>query len=166
MLLPGGLVCDGVINQHFSFKPVTGLLELSLSEQFLDVSNHSARISLVLTEALNSLAGEAVNLNMVKSLSVGDRQYLMRKLSAHIDDSPLWLTVKCKDCAELFDLSIKHSELPVKPAGQNFPETIIETSQGKIKVRVPTGEDQEKISAIKDDQESLRTLIAALTNVV
>ncbi len=162
MQLPGGIVSNGLIQQGFSFKPVTGSLELSLSDQSMLADNHSARISLVLSEALESLAGEPVKLDKVKSLCVGDRQYLMRQLAAHIDDSPMWLTVKCNNCSELFDFSICHSELPVKPAGKNFPESVLETRLGKLKLRVPTGLDQEIVAHIKDDEQSLQQMLECL----
>ena len=162
MQLPGGIVSDGLIKQAFTFKPVTGSLELSLSDKSMQAGNHSALISMVLSEALESLAGEPVELDTVKSLCVGDRQYLMRQLAVHIDDSPIWLTVKCNACSELFDFSVRHSELPVKPAGKNFPEFVMQTRQGKLKLRVPTGLDQEIIAQVEDDEQSLQQLLDSL----
>jgi len=162
MRLPGGILSEGLINQAFSFKPVTGLLELSLSDKSFHANSHSARVSMVLSEAMESLGGEPVNLDKVKSLCVGDRQFLMRQLAVHIDDSLLWLTVQCYACSELFDFSFRHSELPVKPAGKNFPELVLQTKLGRLKVRVPTGLDQEIIAQADDDQQSLQQLLDCL----
>jgi len=162
MQLPRAITSDLLINSSYSFKPVTGLLELSLNEKAVYASNHPEYVSLVLAEALETIAGESVDIEKVKSLCVGDRQFLMQKLAAYIDDSPVWLTARCNECSELFDFSIRYSELPVKPAGKNFPEVILDTHQGQIKVRVPNGRDQEMIADISDDEQALQKLLGNL----
>jgi len=162
MEIPGGVLIDGELNRSFAFKPVTGFLELGINERSLPQRCHSARITTLLCETLEHLAGEAVHLEQVRELSVADRQYLVRQLAVHIDDQVTWLTATCGGCGEPFDISLRHSELPVKPAGSEFPETIVETSLGRLNVRVPTGADQEAIAAIDNDREAMWALLGRL----
>lgn len=162
MNIPGGILINGRLNRSFEFKPVTGFLELGINERSLPQRCHSARITVVLCETLSHLGGAAVNPDRVRDLSVGDRQYLMRRLAVHIDDRVTWLTATCGECGEPFDVSLRYAELPVKPASNEFPETIVESSLGRLHVRVPTGADQEIIAEIADDREAMWVLLSRL----
>jgi hypothetical protein len=157
---------DGALKRSFRFKPVTGNLEIALSEIASGAGTTPARITAVLSEALAELGGQAVNASRVRKLSVGDRQYLMGRLAVHFDDQPVWLTAECGQCHKLFDVSLKFAELPVKPAGKDFPETTVVTELGRLRVRVPTGADQEAIATIDDETEALHLLLQRLVSTV
>ncbi|MDH5479869.1 MAG: hypothetical protein OEX11_03820 [Nitrosomonas sp.] len=167
--LPGGVYIDGSLKRDFNFKPITGLLELELNECATQVSQHpeltySEQVTNVLCQALDLLAGKKVTKKRVKELSVGDRQFLMRHLAIHIDNALVWMSAKCGECSESFDISLRYSELPVKPAGNKFPETIIETELGKLKVRVPNGLDQEFVATVDNDEEATVILLKRLVS--
>ncbi len=162
MQLPGGLCIDGVLDKRFLFKPVTGQLEMVLSESALQADSLPARVTQILSEALEMLAGDVASEEYVRALSVGDRQFLMRRLAIHIEDALLWLTAKCGECGEAFDVSLRLSELPVKPAGDKFPETVVDMPSGRLKVRVPTGDDQESIASVRDDCRAMQMLLTRL----
>ncbi len=160
MELPGGFVMDGVLQRSFGFRPVTGALELRVAESALEAGTHPARVTAVLLAALEYLGDTgAVSASMVWDLSVGDRQFLMRKLAAHLDDRTVWLSVSCTHCDGKFDVPVRQGELPVKPAGENYPESLVKTSLGVLRIRVPTGADQEAVASIADDQSALKTLV-------
>ncbi|MCF6324895.1 MAG: hypothetical protein L3J89_11335 [Gammaproteobacteria bacterium] len=162
MQLPGGLYIDGVLDKRFLFKPVTGQLEMALSESALLANSLPARVTKILSEALEMLAGDVVSEKQVRALSVGDRQFLMHRLAIHIDDALLWLTARCGECGEAFDISLRLSELPVKLAGDAFPATVVEMPSGRLKVRVPTGDDQESIASVRDDSRAMQMLLTRL----
>jgi len=164
MQLPGGIRIASELRQDFHFKPVTGLLELALSESAQRCCSHPERVTSVLCEALEELGSMPPSHSLVRELSVGDRQFLMRRLAVHIDDQLIWLTAKCGECKEPFDLSFRHSELPVKPAGRHYPEAMVETSQGSLLVRVPTGGDQEAVAAIQEESQAIRLLLERLVS--
>jgi hypothetical protein len=157
--LPGGIRIDGALKRNFRFKPVTGSLEIALSESAGEDGNTPARITAILCEALAELGDSAVSLSSVRNLSVGDRQYLMSRLATHIDDQLIWLTAECGRCRELFDVSMRFADLPVKEAGADYPETTVVTDYGRLRVRVPTGADQEAIAAVEDEAEALKLLL-------
>ncbi len=164
MELPGGLLREGVLHRSFRFRPVTGRLELTLAESGRSARSHPERVTAVLQAALDHLGDEEVSAERVRGLSVGDRQFLMRSLAAHIDDRLFWLTVQCPRCCEKLDVPVRHSELPVKPAGEGYPETVMETGLGPLRVRVPTGADQEVLAGIDDDARALRVLLERITS--
>jgi hypothetical protein len=164
MPLPGGIRIEGELRRDFHFKPVTGLLELALSESVQRRCSHPERVTSVLCEALDDLGSMPPSHSLVRKLSVGDRQFLMRRLAVHIDDQLVWLTAKCGECKEPFDLSFRHSELPVKLAGSHYPEMMVETSQGPLLVRVPTGGDQEEVAAVQEEGQAIQRLLERLVS--
>jgi len=158
--LPGGLMMGGKLHRSFGFKAVTGALELTLGEAVSAQGTHPARVTAVLLEALDFLGDNGPpDPSKVWGLSVGDRQFLMRRLGVHMDDRPVWLSPSCGSCGEMFDVPVRHSLLPVKEAGEGYPEKIVETSMGRLKIRVPTGADQEAIASTPHEEEALRCLL-------
>lgn len=165
MELPGGIRIDGRLRQSFRFKALTGQLELAMGEALLEAENHPERVTAVLYAALAKLGGEPPSIERIWELSVGDRQFLMRQLAAYLDDQITWLSATCGSCGEAFDLSFRHAELPVKKAGSSYPETVVATSQGHLRVRVPTGADQAAIATIQDETQALHALLQRLLSV-
>jgi hypothetical protein len=164
--LPGGIKIDGALKRSFHFKPVTGSVEIAVCESASDAGTIPARVTAVLSEALAELGDMPVSVPRIRNLSVCDRQFLMGQLAAHIDDQLVWLTAECGQCHEMFDVSLRFAELPVKPAGKDYPETTVETELGKFRVRVPTGADQEAIAMVADETEALHGLLQRLLSTV
>lgn len=166
MQLPGGLIVNGERRRDFQFRELTGECELMLCEQPTpaqdDVFCHAQRVTHVLCQNLASIGGQSATRETVNALSVGDRQFLMRQLAVHIDDGVVWLTAVCGQCTEKFDVSFRHSELPVKPAGEHYPSKDIEISLGKVTVSVPTGNDQLAVVEIANQQQAMWRLITRL----
>ena len=137
MSLPGGIRIDGELRRDFRFCPITGELELMLGESAQQADNHVSRVTTVLCRALETLGGAPATAEAVRGLSVGDRQFLLARLAAHINDLPVWLTAPCSHCQEPFDMSYRHADLPVKTAGEDYPRTQVDTSLGSVDVQVP-----------------------------
>jgi len=158
MTLPGGLWRHGECRRDWSFRPLTGEIELSILEAGLGGGNIPQRVTAVLSTALAELGGAAAQPDTVRALSVADRQFLMRQLAAvtGLDDS--WVGARCLACGAGFDIPVRESELPVKTAGAGYPFANVETSLGPVRFRVPVGADQEAIAGIADPQEARRAL--------
>lgn len=164
--LPGGVFIDGELRRDFEFLEITGALELALGDTRSPDHNHPQRVTQVLCQTLAHLGYRHVDNKVVRCLSIGDRQFLMRQLAAYIDDKPLWLAATCRHCEEHFDVCFRQSELPVKTANNQFPECTLNTSIGTVIVRVPTGADQEIIAQCQTDEEALWILLARIVSVV
>jgi hypothetical protein len=166
MLLPGGLHIAGERRRDFRFRPITGALELMLGESAQHAGSHAARVTTVLCQALETLGGAPATIEAVRQLSVGDRQFLMARLAAHLHDLPVWLTTHCNHCQAPFDMSYRHADLPVKMAGEEYPQVRLETSLGAVEVHVPTGADQEHIANTRDDVEAMHELLRCIVSGV
>ncbi|HEX4960713.1 MAG TPA: hypothetical protein VF173_07725 [Thermoanaerobaculia bacterium] len=157
-MLPGGLFEQGERLRDWSFAPLTGALEVAIAEAARGQASLPQRITAVLAAALGRLGGGEVGSEAVRSLCVADRQFLMRRLAVTLGQDEDWLSAACTRCGSAFDVPIRQSELPVKPAGDGFPFITAETSHGRLRLRVPTGADQEAIAAVEDPAEARRRL--------
>ena len=162
MQLPGGIVIDGKLERDFRFKDVTGALEMDLSECMASGTSQCTRVTGALEASLAQLGPTSASGQAVRNLCTGDRQFLMHRLAAHIDDGPIWLTATCGGCGAKFDVSFRHSELPVKPAGPGFPWAETALDGTPVRLRLPTGADQETIGAIADEGEAVSRLVKLL----
>ncbi len=155
-MLPGGVWRDGERRRNYRFRPLTGDVELGIAEAWAQRSSVPAAVTAVLSAAIDELGGNAPDPETVRSLSVGDRQFLVRKLAGHMGRSRVWLTATCPSCAESFDFAVDQAELPAKPADPRPVECA--TSLGTLTVRPPTGADQEAV-AESDSAEAVRLLV-------
>lgn len=144
MLLPGGMVRSGARLRTYGFKPLTGELELALSEPGDHISM-PRRVTFVLAAALAHIGGQPVAPDDIGDLCVADRQFLMHRLAEHLGMPSRWLVGTCAACGEPFDLGIDVAVLPVKEAGEGYPVAEPVTSMGRLRLRVPTGADQESL---------------------
>jgi hypothetical protein len=94
----------------------------------------------------------------VHELAVADRQFLMRHVAGAIGSGETWVSAVCGVCEGRFDVGVDQAALPAKQAGPDFPYAAAHTSQGSVRLRVPTGADQEAVAAIADDSAAVRTL--------
>jgi len=151
MLLPGGIVRDGERRRHFAFRPVDGALEAAVAEAVAAPSMPAA-VTAALAAALADVGGEPATAEAVRGLAVGDRQFLVRQLSAHLGRDRVWMTADCGACGEAFDFEVAQAELPVKEAGVGYPYAEVATPCARLRLRVPTGADQEVIAELPDGQ--------------
>jgi hypothetical protein len=147
MDLPGGVLRDGVRRRDFAFRPVDGSLEAALVDA-ADAPTVPSAVTAVLVASLAELGGAPPDAQAVADLAVGDRQFLARRLGLHLGHDPLWCTAVCGACDGRFDVEVRQGELPVKVAGDTFPHVEV----GSLRLRVPTGADQEAIAHLPDEQ--------------
>ncbi|MDJ0807048.1 MAG: hypothetical protein QNJ78_09465 [Gammaproteobacteria bacterium] len=155
MELPGGLLVDGRLRRDYRFKPVTGELERVLAESGLYTETLPEQVTRILTASLQQVAGQPVDVDRVRALSAGDRQFLILQLEALIDTGPRWITAHCGGCAEPIQFQIEPGNLPIKAAGQGYPQTSITLSIGEMDLRAPNGGDEEFTSIQDADQGTL-----------
>lgn len=159
MRLPGGLLRAGVVQRQYRFREPDGALELGIAEQAGRDAPLPSRVSRVLAAALEHVGGEPVSEVLAGALCVADRQFLMRELARLLGLEQRWHTVACGACGERFDFELPLEQLPVKDAGAGFPFAEVETGQGRLRVRVPTGADQEALAGDGDGADE-RALLA------
>ncbi len=147
-LLPGGF-WDGLhCLRDYTFRSITGEMELALFEAIDLRESIPTRVTNVLLAAIESFGGRRPDHDIIHGLSVSDRQFLMRRLAIVLGYDGFWQTQLCDKCGESFDFHLENSGFPVSGAGVGYPFTTIETTCGDVKFRVPTGIDQDALCSI------------------
>jgi hypothetical protein len=150
MQLPGGVVRAGRRHRGFSFAPLTGEVELAVAEAWRAPTTPAA-VTAALAAALDDLGGQPATVERVAALAVGDRQFLARRLAVELGRDARWLVATCPGCGDLLDVVVRASDLPVKEAGPGFPVVEVPTAAGPVRLRVPSGADQEAVVDLADD---------------
>ncbi len=158
MPLPGGACNNGHRRRDFAFRAITGAVELALADIAAGRRRLPSQVTAALAATLAHVGGESPSPEVVARLCVADRQYLMGRLAVQLDRGRNWYTVRCAACREPFDLTIDHAELPSKEAAEGYPFAFAETSVGRCRFRVPTGQDQEATAAIDDETHAVEVL--------
>jgi hypothetical protein len=152
MMLPGGLVqADGTVDRIYSWRPVDGSVEAALAAA-AHARVRPEAVSRALAGALEHLGGESAARERVDALSVPDRRFLMAELARALGLSFAWQTHACDACGVLFDFSLDLAKLPVAPASEHYPSVVVTTTRGRMRLRVPTGADQIRISGLGEDE--------------
>lgn len=162
--LPGGLFRDGRLVNRAIFKPVTGKIEQTLIEYRSD-KNRPEYITHLLAAAVDKVGKYPVDNEIISELCVADRQFLLLKLAEILNGDLMWLKICCQRCQEYFDVDIKRSELPVKPATAEYPNATISLENDTVVARVPNGNDQYQIQTLDDDQAMTELLYHCILSV-
>ena len=149
VILPGGPPVDGSLQRRARFRPLTGRTEQSVVDAGRAV-DRPGYVTTMLALALERIGDTPVNAAILARLCVADRQFLMLRLAAVIAGEQMWLKNGCARCDALFDVEVRRCDLPVKPAGPQFPCTTLRLGQRSVDLRVPTGADQEHIQQLSD----------------
>src|SRR6185503_2627078 len=147
--LPGGALIGERLERDAAFRPFTGRLEEGLAG-LIDAprASRAARISAVLAAVLAHVGGRPATPELVASLGVTDRQFLMLAFAREHSDEEQWRQLVCTHCGARFDIGYSLSRLPVSPAGEGYPWTELVLAGKRLRLRVPTGEDEERIAAL------------------
>lgn len=158
-ILPGGLYVDGRLEKTACLWPVTGRLEQKLFTLAALGHDTPAFVTAFLSIAVERIGPVSVTSEVTASLCVADRQYLMLRIAALLDGNERWVGLTCRQCTERLEFSYRRTELPVKVAGANFPYTEKRVRQRNVRLRAPTGADQELIVNLPQ-QQALQELLA------
>lgn len=157
--LPGGAWREGQRVRAARLRPLTGALEQALQGQLDAASSWPEAVSGALTVAVASIGKEACSRELIDSLSVADRQYLLLTLARLLGGDVFWSAARCPSCQALFDLELRRSQLPVKPAAEGFPFVDVQVAGQQRQARVPTGADQLAIVHL-DEARAVHELVA------
>lgn len=163
VILPGGVLIKGNVERHVRFNRVTGNMEMALVE--LDRSDDLSYASSLLELVLESIGDHPVDRNVVDSLTPADRQFLMLRLAAMLEGELVWLKATCGKCGSPFDVEIRRCDLPVKEAGEGYPQINVQLASGSAVVRVPTAADQISIMHFQESEAVKRLLERCLISL-
>ena len=151
MQLPGGLWHDNRRRRDFRFKPVTGALSFAIAELGAAGAELPETVDAVLCEALANLGGMPPSVELVSTLCVADRQYLMRQLQLHMGDKPIWHSAECRHCRQPFDFELDLANLPVVEGNADYPFVDVALGDDQMRFRLPSGADQQALALVEQD---------------
>jgi len=150
--LPGGVPVDGQWCRSAWLRPVTGYEEEFLLQEG-KMLLPAARLTQLITRCLRRLGPvEPVSADLVRQLSVGDREALLLHLRRLTLGGCMSCVLSCPTCGKKMDLDLRIDELLLPPytSSQRLHET--EISDGgnfyHVVFRLPNGEDQEAAAAL------------------
>lgn len=156
--LPGGLLRDGRLARLVRFRTLTGKLEETL-HSLSGGAVSPGFVTNILSIAVESLDGTPVTAQEISDMSVGDRQFLMLRLSVWLGEDHRWIRGRCEACTKFYDIGFRRSELPVKEAGEGYPNVSVEIRNNPVVFRLPSGRDQEATSSDQPEEDSIRDLL-------
>ena len=156
--LPGGLFVGNKVYKQALFEPLTGSLEARIAEIAERKLSDLQRITEILGCAVRLGADPQKDSRLVQHLCLGDRQYLMLCLARLMGGDKVWIHVRCGRCANLFDLQLQRSQVPVKIGGNGYPFAEINTQGMLLRFRIPNGIDELHIRTQSVDR-AIHTLL-------
>jgi hypothetical protein len=165
-MLPGGLLDHrGVRHREGRLRPLAGRDEAWLH----DVSPATRQAFLVtelLSRCVRTIGPHRATREMVRDLTVGDRDYLLLKLREVTFGAAISMVPSCPrpDCGAKMDLDLLVSDFPVeeRPVGVSHRVSCDEPRPVTVEFRVPTGHEHEQVAALVGlDDEQLRDRLLA-----
>lgn len=153
--LPSGLWLDGVCCREAALRPISGVDEALLLEEWA-LLDQAARVSALLARCLTGLGRPGpASIDAVRSLSVGDREALLLHLRRISLGDAMQATLRCPACDERLDVELRASELLLPPYSQTQPcyETTVSLGERswRLSFRLPNGGDQEAAATLARD---------------
>lgn len=142
-----------------SARPVTGHVEFSVAEALGPGRSRPAQVTGVLAAVFDRIGGVASDIEDVRSLSSGSREWLLQRAASQFWIGSGWFSATCPACDTAFDVPAALTDAPRKPAGDGFPVVLVETSLGQRRFEAPNGRHEEQLAQAADDP--VRTLIGA-----
>lgn len=147
--LPTGLWVDGVCHREAVLRPPTGYDEERAGSPTEAV--HAAQVTDLLAGCLVQLGGYApVDPAVVAALCVGDREALLLHLRRSLSGENLASSLRCGNeaCGNEMDMELTVSLLLQPPYEDNSPQFAVEQDGRLLRLRLPTGADQEAVAQL------------------
>lgn len=162
-LLAGYIDEDGVLHNTFTLREMTGRDEEAISKS--DVKQNGAKLIAILLErcvlSIGTLTRKSVGIDkwreIIKSLFVGDQDYMLIKLRELSMGGEIEVTHTCPYCKESLKTLLDVSELEIEPfKGQRTVSFTLPRGYKDKKgvlhregtLRLPTGQDREILTPI------------------
>lgn len=148
--LPGGWWADGARINQASVSPLVGTDEVALLDHIgrLPAPQLTTRI---LARCVADDGDTLLDEEVVRGLSVGDREALLWHLRRLTLGDAVDATVSCADCDEKASIQLSVDQLLHSPYESWAPVVGASIDEREIEFRVPTGADQERVARSRLD---------------
>ncbi|MCG3114288.1 MAG: hypothetical protein LLH30_01270 [Candidatus Manganitrophus sp. SA1] len=148
-LLPGGyLDRDGTLHREVKLRPLTGREEEWIADPAREWTE-AALVTALLRRCVERIGPERPTEETIRSLIVGDRDYLMLRLRQITFGKGVELTLICprSECAKKMDIDLALDQIPIEPKPVAPRYAIFLSEEGgpprEVVFRIPNGADQE-----------------------
>jgi hypothetical protein len=162
-LLPAGYVDeDGLLHREVDLAQLTGF-----EEEYLASVSPTLPTAAVVTQLLARCVRRIGNLAtvdtaLIRTLVVGDREYLVLRLWQLTNGNKLRVMLPCQseECGKNMQIDFSLAEIPVRGQPLTSRTFTLEVEDGgTLEFRLPTGEDQEALAEHMDDADCVEQLL-------
>lgn len=143
--LPGGVVHDGARRTDAVLRPLTGADEQALQDAW--TATPLERAEVLLARCVEVVGGRQVDQEIVRSLTIGDREALLWQLRRLTIGERLDAVVECPSCHEKLDVALHVGELLQAPYEHHPGERVVRVGDREVVLRAPTVAD---LAAVAD----------------
>jgi hypothetical protein len=160
--LPHGILPTSERSRSATLRPPRGEDEALLLEEG-NGSTPAERVTVLLARCVVEIGGNEPGVDGIRELTVGDREALLLQLRAAALGERMACVLDCPECGERLDIDLEVSALLADEYAD--PRSWHELRVGKgrsriVRVRLPTGADQEAAAREPDNESGARTLLA------
>ncbi len=163
--LLGGFRRDGELQTGIRFREITGYVEERLHTIAQSAGSLPVKVTDFISASVASIGAERAERRRCADLCIGDRRLIMLQLAQQLAGDVFWISPHCTGCDARFDVRLRRTELPTKPAGNSFPHADVRIQGRKVRLRVPTGGDQEIRFGLDDDKAALELLRRCVVSI-
>lgn len=153
VILPGGLVLeDGRRLEAVALRPLSGYEEEWLARH--PAAPSAVAVTRILGACVTPLEPLLGSVELARRLLVGDRDHLMVQLRRLTLGDTVAAVLACPSCGEKMDITCDLAQAPVEAAPQAAPFYDVDLPGDRartVRLRLPTGADQEDILGLEDD---------------
>ncbi|MDC4224029.1 MAG: hypothetical protein MPW15_07310 [Candidatus Manganitrophus sp.] len=168
-LLPGGyLDCRGHLQREVKLRPLTGREEEWIADPTREWTE-AALVTALLRRCVERIGPDRPTEEMVRSLAVGDRDYLILRLRQITFGKRVGIILVCpkSECAKKMDIDLELDQIPIerKRVSPRYAVTLSQDAgypQREVVFRIPNGADQEAAREWSDcgERERISRLLA------
>ena len=178
--LPGGVFIDNTQHKEVCLIEPDGYTEEFISN--ISVNENLANITTILLTKCVKQIGDIkdVKTEFIRSLQLGDRNYLLLKLCEITFGNKVDAIISCRanGCKKKMDISFQLSEIPVKHSARQalYHKCLVKNkehsveNQGEVifEFRLPNGQDQELIikEGLKNDKKAVLELLTRCVRTI
>jgi hypothetical protein len=159
--LPHGVLAGTERRRHATIRLPRGEDEALLLEQRA-VQTRAEQVTALLARCVVEIGGDEPGADGVRALTAGDREALLLQLRAAALGDGIACVLDCPECGERLDVDLEIGALVADeyPDPRAWHELRVENGRSRVvRVRLPTGADQEAASRAPDDEAGARTLL-------
>lgn len=141
-------------------RPMVGRTELAVAEAAARPGHRPEKVSWILHAVYETIAGQPVTLDYIRSLPSGSREWLLQQAAHRFRPDLNWFEAICNHCGHAYDLSLKLADAARYQPDRWQMAIEVETSLGKRSFLIPNGAHEESFARAGHVTDPIRSFAA------